>query len=223
MAWQNPIGDLRVLLSDGPTDKLRANKSIMGNMNGANGNFKTFEFRRLNTFTAASTVFPLGIAQNGIQISPSAFVSDDIATGFFQLAPSSVAPTDQLTATYYIQWFLDSELELFLRQASFWLGLSYDYTLMPDGLKDAALKHSQSNAYTKLALKYAEDAAMETYRLQDTKDDKRMSIVEQYQAAAKQAFKDANDTRNDYYTRRGQPLAPKSGTVRGRVRNPTRG
>ena len=222
MSWQDPLGDLRVLLSDGPTDKLRANKAVMGNQNGTNGTFKTFEYRRQNQFTAASTNAPLGIYQNGSLIAATAVVSDDTLTGYFSLAASSVGVNDQLTATYYVQWFLDSELEFFLRQASFWLGLTYDYTQIPDGLKDAALKFSASSAYTKLSLRYAEDLAMETYRTQDSKDDKRMDIVTAYQNAAKQALKAATDSRNDFYTRRGQPLSPISGTIVGRVRNPTR-
>ena len=222
MAWANPIGDLRILLSDGPTDKLRANKAVMGNQNGTNATFKTFEFRRQNNFTAASTVNPLGISINGLLVAPSAVSADDPQTGFFSLAPSSVGANDLVTTTYYIQWFLDSELDFFLQQAGMWLGGTSDYTTIADGLKDAALKFAASNGYTKLSLRYAEDMASATYRLQDDKDDKRMDIVTAYQNAAKQARKDANDSRNDFYTRKGQPLSPISGTIVGQVFNPTR-
>ena len=222
MAWANPINDLRILLSDGPTDKLRANKAVMGNQNGINSTFKTFEFRRQNDFTAASSVSPFGISINGVLVAPSAVATDDTSTGFFSLAPSSVGTNDQLTTTYYIQWFIDSELDFFLQQSSLWLGAGSNYTATADGLKDAALKFAASNAYMKLSLRYAEDFAMEAYRLQDAKDDKRMDIVQAYQNASKQARKDANDSRNDFYTRKGQPLAPISGTIAGNVRNPTR-
>jgi hypothetical protein len=224
MTWATPISDLRTILSDGPLDKLRANKAVMGNQNGINAIFKTFEYRRQNYFNAASTVAPLGVYQNGILIAPSAFTFDDIVTGYFSLAPSSVGPNDQLTATYYVQWFLDSELDFFLQQASMWLGQTSDYTdQTPDGLKDACLKHACHNAYNKLALRHAEDLNMEQYRTQDAKDEKRMDIVGAYQNASKAAFKAANDSRNDYYTRKGQPLAPAFGVVVGNVRNPTRG
>ena len=223
MAWASPIGDLRTLLSDGPTDKLRANKAVMGNQNGVNAVFKTFEFRRQNDFTAPSTVAPIGVSINGTLVAPSAVLADDIGTGFFSLAPSSVGTNDQVTATYYIQWFLDSELDFFLQQASLWLGATSDYAQTVDGLKDACLKFAISNAYMKLSLRYAEDFAMETYRLLDAKDDKRFDIVTAYQNASKQSRKDANDSRNDFYTRKGAPLSPISGTITGRVRNPTRG
>ncbi len=223
MAWANPIADLRVLLSDGPLDKLRANKQVLGNQNGINATFKSFEFRRQNDFSASGTVSPVGVSQNGVLIAPSAFVSDDPGTGFFSLAASSVGVNDQLTATYYVQWFIDSELDFFLQQASLWLGNGSDYSQTSDGLKDAALKFAASNAYMKLSLRYAEDMAMETYRLQDAKDDKRMDIVKAYQDASKQARKDANDSRNDFFTRKGRPLSPISGTIAGRVNNPTRG
>lgn len=222
MAWANPINDLRILLSDGPTDKLRANKAVMGNQNGVNATFKTFEFRRQNDFSAASSVSPIGISINGSMVSPSAVAVDDPLTGFFSLAPSAVGVNDQVTTTYYVQWFIDSELDFFLQQSSLWLGATSDYTMTADGLKDAALKFATSNAYMKLSLRYAEDMAMETYRLQDTKDDKRMDIVTAYQNASKQALKAANDSRNDFYTRKGKPLSPISGTITGNVRNPTR-
>lgn len=222
MSWASPIADLRILLSDGPTDKLRANKAVMGNQNGINSIFKTAEFRRQNNFTAASTVSPLGISINGVLVAPSAVSTDDPNTGFFSLAASSVGVNDQVTTTYYIQWFLDSEIDNFLQQASMWLGQTSDYSITPDGLKDACLKFAASNAYMKLSLKYAEDVMAETYKLQDSKDDKRMDIVRAYQDASKQARKDANTSRDDFYTRKGQSLAPKFGIVAGSVRNPTR-
>lgn len=222
MAWANPINDLRVLLSDGATDKLRANKAALGNQNGTNATFKTFEFRRQNDFSAASTIAPLGVSLNGVLIAPSAFSYDDPKTGFFALAPSSVGVNDQLTSTYYIQWFLDSELDFFLQQAGMWLGGTSDYTVTADGLKDAALKFAMSEAYLKLSLRYAEDMAMETYRLQDTRDDKRFDIVSAYQNAAKVSLKAATDSRDGFYTRKGMALAPISGTIAGNVRQPTR-
>lgn len=219
--WADPVGDLRVLLSDGPTDKLRANKAVIGVVNGTNAILKTFEFRRINNFAASGTLAPVGISIDGDIQKFTDFVSDNPDTGFFELS-SPVDVNANVTATYYIQWFLDTELQNFLSQASMWLGFSSDYTIVGDGLKFAALKFGCSVAYGKLALKYAEDVAQETYRGQDSKDDKRMEVVSAYQKASSAFLKEATALRDDFYTRKGQSKAPLFGTISGNVRQPTR-
>lgn len=224
MSWPTAITDLRTVLSDGPTDKIRANQAIVvGPIDGINGTFKTLDYRRVTAFASSATVFPLGIQINGAYVPAASVINEDLSSGYFQLPPSTVGVNSKFTATFYIQWFIDSELDFFLQQTSLWLGQTTDYVNQtPDGLKDSALKHSCHLAYKKLALKFAEDPAIAALRAQDQKDDKRLDTVSQYQAAANTYWKQANDSRNDYYTRKGQPLAPMFGTVIGGVRNPTR-
>lgn len=219
MTWATAVDDLRVILSDGPTDKLRAIKEVVGNFNGINQTFKTFEFRRITDFSASGTASPLGVSINGVLQAPSAFSIDDPSTGFYTLAAASaVTDADQMRATYYIQWFLDAELNGFLVRAANWLGMDDDYSLVPSGLKTAALKYASHEAYQKLALKYAENIA-ETYRFQDTKDEKRFTIVEAYQKAARENLKEAETYRDDFYTRKGRAKAPIWRSVVGRVRD----
>lgn len=222
--WTDPKGDLRVLLSDGPTDKLRAFKTVFGAQNESNVIFKTFEFRRITDFTASGTAPPFGVYLNNVALSASAIASDSPETGYFFLDSSVVVGNNaQLLTTYYIQWFLDSELEVFLIQSSKWLGQAEDYTITPDGLQAAALKFAAHEAYLKLSLKYAENVMIETYRVQDEDDKKRMDIVGAYQVAAKQALAEAKQYRDDFYKRKGKPLSPISGTIVGRIQNPTIG
>ena len=220
MSWSTAAQDLRVLLSDGPTDKLRAFKNIFGQQNGSNKIFKTFEFRRLTDFSATGNAAPLGIYIDNVLQAPSAVTWDDLNSGHFYL---STAPTDDqhIMCSYYIQWFTDAEIEGFLSRACNWLGLGDDYSLIPTGLKTAALKYSEHEAYQKLSLRFAENI-VETFRLQDAPDEKRMAIVTAYQEAAKQKFKEAEQSRDDFYKRKGRPLAPIFDTASGNIKNPTR-
>lgn len=219
MSWTTAISDLRVLLSDGPTDKLRAYKTVFGTQNAVNTTFKTFEFRRLTDFSSTATAYPLGIYVNGALQTASAVVKDDLSTGFFTCA-TAYDDSVSLLATYYIQWFLDGELDGFLTRASDWLGLGDDYTSLVSGLKTAALKYAAHEAYQKLSLKYAENI-VETYRTQDAPDERRMEIVKAYQQAAKDTLGEAERYRDDFYTRKGMSKAPLFGSVQGNIKNPT--
>ncbi len=221
MSWSTAVSDLRVLLSDGPDDKLRAYKTVFGMQNGSNATFKTFEFRRLTDFSSSALAYPLGIYVNGALQPASAVSLDDPDTGFFTSA-TAYDDSVSLLATYYIQWFKDTELDGFLVRSSDWLGLGDDYTQVPSGLKTASLKYAAHEAYQKLSLKYAENI-VETYRTQDAPDDKRMEIVKAYQEAASNALKEAKQYRDDFYTRKGQSLSPLFGVVSGNIKNPTIG
>lgn len=219
MSWLTAIADLRVILSDGPTDKLRAYKTIFGMLNGTNSTFKTFEFRRLTDFSSTATAYPLGIYINGALQPASAVTRDDPNTGFFTCA-TAYDDSVSLLATYYIQWFLDGELDGFLTRASDWLGLGDSYSTIDSGLKTAALKYAAHEAYQKLSLKYAENIT-ETYRTEDAPDDRRFEIVKAYQQAAKDTLGEAERYRDDFYTRKGMSKAPLFGSVQGNIKNPT--
>lgn len=216
MTWLNPENDLRVLLSDGTMDKHRYRKRVFGDVNGVNTRFKTFEFRRYTDFTTA--VAPLGVWKNGVLLNSSDISFDDTNSGDFILA---VAPVDGevIEASYYIQWFKDSEIQNFLRLGSNWLALGDDYTAISSGLRPAALKYAASDAYQKLALRWAEHLA-ETYLLNDAPDEKRMQIVEAYRKASLDARKDAETVRDDFYSRSGQQKQPLWSSSVGKISDP---
>ncbi len=75
-------------------------------------------------------------------------------------------------------------------------------------------------AYSKVALKYAIDPT-QTYRLEDMKDAKGNDMVKNFTTLSKAELDNATVQRNDFYTRKGQSLAPISRTIRGNVRQPT--
>lgn len=219
MSWDTATTDLRVILSDGPTDKLRAFKTVFGIQNGVNTTYKTFEFRRVSDFSSSALPGPLGLQVDGVRIPAASVVSDDLDSGIFVLT-DPLQDSQQFTATYYIQWFKDDELTGFLLRSSNWLGLGDDYTQIPSGLKTAALKYAAHEAYQKLSLRMSENI-VETYRLQDAPDDKRMAVVAAYQKAASDSLKEAITHRDDFYTRKGQAKAPRFGVISGNIKNPT--
>ena len=211
MSWTTAVTDLRIKLSDGPTDRIRAYKRIFGNQNGENQVFKTFEFRRVTDFTTAAS--PLGVYVNGCIAEVT---EDNPQTGYFTLCIPPMN-TDEVVATYYVQYFLDAELESFLRLASNFLALGDDYTNIPGGLQNAALCYAACEGYQKLAMRFA-DTMSDTYRLEDMPDKERQRIVDSFKAAADESRKQAKDLRNDYYeNRQGEALAPLFGRNMGRV------
>jgi hypothetical protein len=221
MAWTTAVDDLRTKISDGPTDKLRALKRVIGQADGSNAIFKTLEYRRITDFTTVDETGPLGLYINGERFGPLAVPIDydDLSSGFFKFAPLGVPISGAvIEATYYVQWFLDAELESFLRLGANWLGLGDNYSGIAQGLRPAALFYAASESYSKLASRFSEHMS-ETYRLEDMPDVKRMEIIAAWKAAAKESMDAAMQARDDFYRRQGQSLAPLFGTARGAVRN----
>lgn len=211
MTWADPIGDVRKILSDGPRDKLRYRKKVIGPQTGTNVTFKTFEFRRVTDFTAISG--PEGVFVDDIAVTVAA---DDLGSGEFVLdAPPSDGQI--LRATYYIQWFLDSEIEEFLKSAAEWIGLADSYTAIGADLRPAAKEYAASVAYQKLVSRFSENLA-EIYQLFDAPDERRFDPVKMYMDIGKMKYDLALQLRNDVYkNRKGQALAPITSSVAGRV------
>lgn len=214
MAWPNAVAELRTLLSDGDTDKLRAVKRCIGVVNGVNKTFKTFEFRRVTDFTAPTGSFGVFVSDSGM----AAVVTSDFPdTGHFVLA---TAPIDGqfVEATYYVRFFVDTELNNFLIDASRWLFSSDVFNNIPGGLQPAALKYAASDAYQKLAIKFM-DHLSDTYRMEDLPDDGKIPVVKFYGDLSKQFRDQALKMRDEYYTRQGQPLQPLFGNNLGNVKD----
>jgi hypothetical protein len=225
MTWSTADQNLRTLLSDGATDKHRYRKKVLGVSNSSNVSFKTFEFRRLTNFTS-NTDTSLGVFKTNANVIPyvisklvaADFSYDNPATGDFALN-TALADGESLEASYYVQWFLDSEISQFLTTACNWLNLGDDFTQIGSGLRPAALKYAAAEAYQKLSLRWAEHLA-ETFMLNDAPDDKRMQVVESYRKQALDYRKEAESIRDDYYSRSGQQKQPLFGVVAGKVSDP---
>lgn len=215
MSWDQAtaISDCRKLLSDGPTDKLRYRKQVLGFQNSSNVTFKTFEMRRITTLVGA--VAPVGVYVNNTIATVS---SESLATGEFVL---SSAPADgaQVQATYYVQWFNDDEITQFLTSAAEWIGVADDYTAISQELRPAAKEYVAAQAYQKLVARFSENLA-ETYQLYDAPDQKRFDPISAYMKIAEAKMKLAFQLRDDVYkNRQGRALAPISATISGRVKD----
>lgn len=217
MAWSTAVSDLRIKLSDGPTDKLRAYKRVFGDVDGFNARFKTLEFRRVTDFTTANS--PLGVIVAGQLVPAAQIILDSPENGFFEFDPVSIPGSGLvIEATYYVQYFLDSELEAFLRFSTQWLGFGSNWVNIPDGLQPSALQYATADAYQKLASRFSEHLT-ETYRLEDMPDVERQRLIAEYKAAGAEAREQAHRLRDEFYKRQGQSLSPLFGLSLGRVRD----
>jgi hypothetical protein len=221
--WPNTataITALRNLIYDGPTHKLASLKKVLWVVDGNNQNFKTFEFRRITNFTTAT--YPLGVFKDGAQILAANILSDDTASGTFQIASASIpspAARDIITATYYYQWFIDSELDEFLQQSSVWLGFNTTYINIPDGLTPAALRFAAQQSYEAVAMKYSIRMS-QGYQLEDAPSEDILKSIDAFQKMASSFMEKAETMRNDFYTRQGQSLAPNFGFQLGNIVDP---
>lgn len=211
MAWSTGLSDLRTALSDGPTDRYSYRKQIFGQINGTNTTFKTFEDRRVTDFTLTQ-----GIYKNGNLLTVDQISSDNTVTGEFVLLSAPV-DGDLIEASYYTQWFIDSELTYFLTQATRWLGLGTDYTQIADGLIPAAEKFAQAEAYLKMAQKWR-NMLSQVYRVEDAPSKTGTTPVDSYIKMAEDFRKQAQMDRDEYYTRQGQQKQPLFSNVLGSIR-----
>jgi hypothetical protein len=206
---------LRSVIFDGPTDKLCSNKSLVGVQDGVNTIFKTFEYRRVTNFTL-SPGFPQGVYDNGVL---QTVTTDDPASGAFQVSVAP-GPRDTFNATYYYQWFLDSDLDGFLQNASVWLGFNTTYINTPDGLTPALADYAAREAYRSAAMKYSLRMSS-IYKTEDAPTEDIINSVNMWKEMAQDFEDSAAKQRDDYYTRQGQSLAPNFAFQLGRVTDPT--
>lgn len=214
MSWTTALTDVRTLLSDGATDKVRYRKAVLGQVDGVSTVFKTFETRRISALAGANGL-PLGVFVNNALVTVT---SEDLESGEFYLttAPLSGAA---IRATYYVQWFDDSEVTQFLTTASEWISSADDWTVLDPGLWPAAKQYAAASGYQKLSIRFAANLA-EQYQLHDAPDQKRFDPIKTYADMADRLFKLAFELRDDVYkNRKGQALAPVYGTVRGRTKD----
>lgn len=210
MTWTTAEENLRSLLSDGPTDKLQWRKNLLGNPDGENLNFKTFENRRTaDLFDETLAPDPQGVFVSGVRITGGTDYPD-IGQIILSVAPEA---TESIEATYYSQWFIDSELSEFLQTAINWLGTGTVLNTQ-EGLRPAALKYAAAEAYQKLALRWAQNFS-DVYKMQDQDPEQRP--IQNYMDLSKALRDDATATRDEFYKRQGRALQPLSATVIGKV------
>ncbi len=209
---------LRNLIKDNDQDKICSTKEVLGERNGTNKTFKTFEYRRLTDFSSSGTAWPLGIYQDGSMLPSSGVNRDDPDSGTFEL---ETAPSDRsaIRASYYYHWFKDEELESFLQNACTWLGQGTHYLNLVDGLNASALRFAAQEAYVAAAMKYSTRMS-EVYKLEDAPSEEILKALDAFRGMAKDFMKSATELRDDYWQRQGQPGAPNYAFSLGQVTDP---
>lgn len=210
-AWTTSLADLRALISDGALDKFNFRKPLFGDVDGSNKSFKTLEVRRITDFSAPPSA-PLGVFVNGTLQTVTA---DLPVEGVLTL---TTAPTNgqKIEASYYSQWFLDSELNVFLLSATGWCTAGTDVTAIEPGLRPSLLHYAAADAYQKLSLRFARMKSDE-YRVEDANDKKTMDAALMYQKASDAERKTAQTLRAQFYKRNDQSLQPLFTSVAGSV------
>lgn len=215
MPWLTANSDVRSLLNDGPTDHRAYRKRVLNRLDGTNKRFKTEEWRRLSNFkTDAGPA--IGVFKNGVRLDQATEInSDDVEIGEFEVTTAPV-DGDILECTYYFQWFLDTEIDGFLRKAVEWLNLGTDPDNVPPGLQPAASYYAVQEAYHKLCSKYA-SLESHQFRLEDAPDPKTKTPVDYYRMLANDARKKAEELRKGYYEGAGEQYAANFASIPGAV------
>jgi hypothetical protein len=213
VTWTSALPDLRTLLSDNGTDKLAWKKRCVGAPNGTTKDFKTFDIRRTASFVGA--LYPIGVFVND---TLSVVALDDIESGSFQLATAPLEGA-RIEATYYHQWFTDTQLSSFLNSASNFLGLAGNVANITSGLQPAALKYAAADAYQELAVRYARMIS-ESFRMEDLPKDSLKQVIDSYEKLAEAYREQSKQLRDDYYQKQGRQLNPAGSAVWGTARDP---
>lgn len=214
MAWatlQDARDDLRDLIQDGPTDKLRHRQKCFGIVNGSNNIFKTADRRRVTDFTSPGA--RLGAFLNNDE-TVQAVSSDDQEIGEFTLTATPTSG-DRVIATYFFQWFDNKQIDKFLTSGGQFV-LCTDLILTLGGLQEATLKYAAHDAFTYLAS--LQENLTATYRVEDRAGNIRnVPLATHYNTMADRMFNQAKTLRKDFYERKDADKAPRSVSLAGRV------
>lgn len=210
MSWADPTTDLRNLIGDGAKDKERKLKQLVGQVDGTNKTFFTFEKRFLTDFTAPAT--PEGAFVNSTLV---AVTSQDAPIGqvVLTVAPD---PGDIVEATYYFQWFENSELETFLRSASNWIGIGNDPTKIEGGLQPPAKYYAAQEAVHKLSIQFANSNSA-IYLMEEGPKEKKVALVNHFRTLSKDYTDKAMKLLSHFYKGQGAQDGPVFASIAGAV------
>lgn len=217
--YQTGLGDLRTILSDQPTDKYNFLQRCFGQVDGNNTRFKTFWRRRATNFAAASGMTgTVGVFKNQTLLPATGVSMDDVESGVFVLQTAPV-DGDVIEASFYNQWFDDTEIDGFLQSGSRWLTGDPDYTQTAGGLIDALLKFAAAEAYLKMSMRWRTYMSQE-FKVEDAPKDSPTYSTDSFAKMAETFRKEALDSRTEFYqNRQGRALQPLFGSIPGRLRN----
>ncbi len=191
--------DLRRFLNDGPKDRFIKQKGIapVGAIDGANTTFFTFEDRLV---VGTLVVFVNGAVASGVTLV-------DAVQGQFTVTPAPAAQST-IRASYFFQYFLDEDLDEALDLATGELNETSDITLVPLGLKGAALNFSAYFAISKQVIRWSQRKSAQFQLEEEPIQQEPTNRSDLFERTAERFYKKAVEMRTSYYTRHGRRNAP---------------
>lgn len=218
--YTTAINDLRTLLGDTCYSKRASKKGVVGQIDGVNVDFVTYDKRVI------PETFQVYLDNSLVQV-----VAFDPISGEFVLQTAPLE-NSKLKSSYYFNWWLDADIVDFLNKGAQACSLfdpscpEFSYEEAPPGLRQPMLyfaAHDANRALVQYLLnrRHAEEFLIQ----QDGNDDENYSkMIEALMKQAKEFYTMAMDLRDDYYKRQGRRDKPSFAikTVRQRKYGPNR-
>lgn len=201
MSYTAAVTELRQMLSDTAIHKRSSRKALLGDINGENKKFRTYDKRIIED--------SLEVYVAGAKVSGT--VVDDAVAGELSLA-SPPDKNTQVQASYYWQWWVDDEIKTFLNKGA--EAVSQNSTATPDtaylqipsGLKNGALNLAAAIALRSLInflimRKHSQEFVIE----QDVNNDENFGpSIDAMRRLADTYWDTGIAMRDDFYKRQGQ-------------------
>lgn len=142
------VSNLRSLLGDNPSDKFEFKTDVYPTPNGVTTRFFVGQTRLVSG--------TLEVYHNGVLIPAVSGSAIDTAKGSFDYTAADGPPKGQVEASFYYQWFTDSDLEAFITEASQMLNFESPSGDFAIGLRPTLLSWACYNAYMRKAAEFAE-------------------------------------------------------------------
>lgn len=190
------VSETRAFLNDGPQDKPVKRKQLVGNVNGSNTQFQTWEDRLVpGSFIAFVDFTQVPVVE-----------LDDIQ-GVVQLA-TAPTPGQVVRGRYYYQFFLDSEMQEFVQRGAAMIVESEDVTLVAPGLKDACMSFAGYFGFRKQAIRWAHRMSDRFLLEEEPLVQEPIARPNHFEQIAQKFYDEGRVLRDDFYKRHSRSLAP---------------
>ncbi|MBL0233237.1 MAG: hypothetical protein IPQ08_06190 [Chitinophagaceae bacterium] len=214
MPYTLALTELRQMLDDSPFNKKVSKKKLIGNIDGSNVRFISYDKR---LYSDTLQVF---VGEESVGFT----LVDDVGGEIDLTEPPS--GNVKVTASYYWQWWTDSELKNFLNKGAEMVGQSVTTTIdnaylnIPSGLKTGSLLIASSLAARALISfivlrKHSSEFLLEQDGNSDSNYDATLKTL---QLLADMNWKNGIEQRDDFYKRQGRRNSPAFGIKIGQNR-----
>lgn len=203
MSYTQAITELRQLLGDTANDKRSSRKKLIGNVDGDNKKFRSYDKRIIED--------TLEVFVNNQLVSASV---DSANSGEIVLT-TAPDPNSKVEASYYWQWWNDDELKTFLKLGSESLGIvdetnSAIWESVPPGLRGSLLYYSAAHSVRRQIMYMINRRHSGEFLLEQDKggDEGFADLLRALENTYTMFSKTAKSERDDFIQKRGQQLNP---------------